>query len=93
MITQSLNIHPKHAYIALHNHRCLTILLRCQKLISPFFGINETYENVNYLHLVYCHHLYMNEIIIILLLDRSTEFGKYSAAITSIDNCLFTPQS
>ena len=43
------------------------------------------------IHLVYCHHLYMNVIIIFSLLPEWTEFGKYSTAIDSIDICLFPP--
>ena len=58
---------------------------------SIYFLINESYDNVNHMHLVHFHHLYMNEIRIFPFLPGSIEFGKYSTAIPSIDNCLFPP--
>ena len=67
MITQTLNIYPKHTYIDWYNHQCLTILLTYQTLIFLNFSkIYETYEHVNQIILIYFHHLYMNGIQILL---------------------------
>ena len=67
MIIQSLNMHLKHTYISWHNHVCLPRMLTYQTLILLiFYFIDETYDHVNHMHLIHCHHFYMNGISIFL---------------------------